>query len=62
MFNFVHAEKLMASSNTQSETILSGAMNKQRFVRDVPGGTISFLFEKCSKTVPENDDGENTEQ
>jgi len=37
------------------------AMDKQRSVRDVPGGTISFLFEKCSKTILDNSDDENTE-
>ena len=56
------------AGNTQSETILSAvdieairAVDKQRSVRDVPGGTISFLFEKSSKTVLENSDDENTE-
>jgi len=37
------------------------AMDKQQSVRNVPGGTISFLFEKCSKTVLDNSDDENTE-
>jgi DNA repair and recombination protein RAD54B len=56
------------AGNTQLETILSAvdieairAMDKQRSVRDVPGGTISFLFEKCSKTVLANSDDETTE-
>jgi DNA repair and recombination protein RAD54B len=56
------------TGNTHLETILSAvdidairAMDKERSVRDVPGGTISFLFEKCSKTVLSNLDGENTE-
>jgi DNA repair and recombination protein RAD54B len=57
------------AGNTQLETILSAvdieairATDKQRSVRDVSGGTISFLFEKCSKTVLANSDNENTEQ
>jgi hypothetical protein len=45
--------------NTQLEAILSAvdidairALDKERSVLDeVPGGTISFLFEKCSETV-----------
>ena len=52
------------AGNTQLETIDIEAirvMDKQRSVRDVPGGTISFLFEKCSKTVLDNSDDENTE-
>lgn len=56
------------AGSRQLETILSAvdieairAMDKQRTVRDVPGGTISFLFEKCSKTVLDNSDDENTE-
>jgi DNA repair and recombination protein RAD54B len=53
------------ASNTQLETIFSavdiGEMDKQRSVRDVPGGTISFLFEKCSKTVLDNSDDENSD-
>ena len=56
------------AGNTQLGTILSAvhieairAMDKQRAVCDVPGGTISFLFEKCSKTVLDNSDDENAE-
>jgi DNA repair and recombination protein RAD54B len=58
------------AGDTQLESILSEsavdieairAMDKQRSIRDVPGGTISFLFEKCSKTVLDNSDDENTE-
>ena len=55
------------AGNMQLETIFSAvdieairAMDKQRSVRDVPGGTISFLFERCSKTVLDNSDDENT--
>lgn len=51
----------------QLETILSSididaihAMDKQRSVCDVPGGTVSFLFEKCSKTVLVNSEDEDT--
>lgn len=56
------------AGNTELETISSAvdieairAMDKQQSIRDVPGGTISFLFEKCSKTVLDNSDGENAE-
>ena len=56
------------AGSTQLESILSAididairAKDKQRSVRDVPGGTISFLFEKCSKTVLANSDDEDTE-
>jgi DNA repair and recombination protein RAD54B len=50
------------AGNTQSETILSAVdIETIRSVRDVPGGTISFLFEKSSKTVLDNSDDENTE-
>lgn len=57
------------AGGTQLETILSAvdidairAMDRQQSVRDVPGGTISFLFEKCSKTVLANSDNEETVQ
>jgi len=50
------------AGNTQLESILSAididairAKDEQRSVRDVPGGTISFLFEKCSQTVDDED-------
>jgi DNA repair and recombination protein RAD54B len=56
------------AGNTPLETIFSAvdietirAMDKQRSVRDVPGGTISFLFEKCSKTLLDDSDDENSE-
>ncbi|KAF8813639.1 hypothetical protein BYT27DRAFT_7334698 [Phlegmacium glaucopus] len=55
------------AGDTQLETILSAvdidairAMDKQRSVRDVPGGTIAFLFEKCSETVLVNSEDEDT--
>ncbi|KAF8160977.1 SNF2 family N-terminal domain-containing protein [Crassisporium funariophilum] len=50
---------------TQLETLLSGvditaiqAMDKLQSIRDVPGGTISFLFEKCSTTILADDDND----
>jgi DNA repair and recombination protein RAD54B len=56
------------AGNTQLEAILSAvdidairALDKERSVRDVPGGTISFLFEKCSETVLSSSDDENAE-
>ncbi|KAF8972939.1 P-loop containing nucleoside triphosphate hydrolase protein [Flammula alnicola] len=47
----------LEKDRTPLDILLSGvdidaiqAMDKPRSLRDVPGGTISFLFEKCSKT------------
>lgn len=55
------------AGGTQLETVFSAmdidtkcTVDKQRSVRDVPGGTISFLFEKCSKTILINCDDEDT--
>jgi len=49
----------IVSTSTDGISTKAG-VDKQRSVRDVPGGTISFLFEKCSKTVLINCDDEDT--